>query len=86
MKAIVTPSAISPRTGLSRALNCSRTMSPNGCCGLAQASDRVFAVCLSGGSTPRRLYECLATPEFASRFPWSRDPLVLGRRTVRAAR
>jgi len=41
-------------------------------CGLAQASDRVFAVCLSGGSTPRRLYECLAAPDIASRFPWSR--------------
>ncbi len=41
-------------------------------CGLAQASDRNFAVCLSGGSTPRRLYECLAAPEIASRFPWNR--------------
>jgi 6-phosphogluconolactonase len=41
-------------------------------CGLAQASDRIFAVCLSGGSTPRRLYECLAAPQIASRFPWSR--------------
>jgi 6-phosphogluconolactonase len=40
--------------------------------GLAQASDRAFAVCLSGGSTPRRLYECLAAPDIASRFPWSR--------------
>jgi len=41
-------------------------------CGLAQASDRTFAVSLSGGSTPRRLYECLAAPEIASRFPWHR--------------
>ena len=41
-------------------------------CGLAQASDRAFAVCLSGGSTPRRLYECLAAPNIASRFPWNR--------------
>ena len=41
-------------------------------CGLARASDRIFAVCLSGGSTPRRLYECLAAPDIASRFPWSR--------------
>ncbi len=41
-------------------------------CGLAQASDRAFAVSLSGGSTPRRLYERLAAPEIASRFPWSR--------------
>jgi 6-phosphogluconolactonase len=41
-------------------------------CDLARASDRAFAVSLSGGSTPRRLYELLATPEIVSRFPWSR--------------
>lgn len=41
-------------------------------CGLAQASDHPFAVCLSGGSTPRRLYGCLAAPSIASRFPWGR--------------
>lgn len=41
-------------------------------CNLARASDRPFAVSLSGGSTPRRLYELLATPEIASRFPWNR--------------
>jgi 6-phosphogluconolactonase len=41
-------------------------------CGRAQASDRAFAVCLSGGSTPRRLFEWLATPEIAPHFPWSR--------------
>jgi 6-phosphogluconolactonase len=40
--------------------------------GLAQESDRAFAVSLSGGSTPRRLYECLAEPGIASRFPWAR--------------
>jgi 6-phosphogluconolactonase len=37
---------------------------------LARASDRDFAICLSGGSTPQRLYERLAEPAFASRFPW----------------
>ena len=41
-------------------------------CTLALASDRKFAVCLSGGSTPRRLYEHLADPAIASRFPWAR--------------
>ena len=41
-------------------------------CALALANDRAFAVCLSGGSTPRRLYECLADPAIASRFPWKR--------------
>jgi 6-phosphogluconolactonase len=41
-------------------------------CALARASDRQFSVCLSGGSTPRRLYEEMATPAIASRFPWPR--------------
>ena len=41
-------------------------------CNLALASDRAFAINLSGGSTPRRLYERLAAPEIASRFPWNR--------------
>jgi 6-phosphogluconolactonase len=39
---------------------------------LARASDRAFAINLSGGSTPRRLYQRLATPEMASQFPWDR--------------
>src|SRR5271169_2259432 len=42
-------------------------------CALALASDGNFAVCLSGGSTPRRLCERLAAPTIASRFPWSRS-------------
>ena len=41
-------------------------------CALALACRRDFAVCLSGGSTPRRLYELLGEPEIASRFPWNR--------------
>jgi 6-phosphogluconolactonase len=38
----------------------------------ATAKDGVFAVALSGGSTPRRLYECLAGPPYRDGFPWSR--------------
>ena len=41
-------------------------------CTLAQASDRDFAVCLSGGATPRLLYERLAAPAVASHLPWKR--------------
>jgi 6-phosphogluconolactonase len=41
-------------------------------CRLAQGADHAFAVCLSGGSTPRRLYECLTAPEISMRFPWNR--------------
>ena len=54
-------------------------------CGLAQANDRVFAVCLSGGSTPRRLYERLADPAICNALSMEPYALVLGRRTVRAA-
>ena len=38
----------------------------------AMAKDGVFAVALSGGSTPRRLYERLAKPPYHDVFPWSR--------------
>jgi 6-phosphogluconolactonase len=41
-------------------------------CALALESRQHFAVCLSGGSTPKRLYQLLAGPEFIDRFPWSR--------------
>jgi 6-phosphogluconolactonase len=39
---------------------------------LANAKDGVFAVCLSGGSTPQGLYEHLAEPPYRDRFPWPR--------------
>lgn len=41
-------------------------------CGLAGGTDRIFAVCLSGGSTPKRLFEILGGPDFVNRFPWTR--------------
>ncbi len=39
---------------------------------IAMAKDGVFAVALSGGSTPRQLYERLAEPLYRDAFPWSR--------------
>ena len=39
---------------------------------LANAKDGVFAVCLSGGSTPQGLYEHLAELPYRDRFPWPR--------------
>jgi 6-phosphogluconolactonase len=39
---------------------------------MATAKDGIFAINLSGGSTPRRLYECLAGPPYRNTFPWSR--------------
>lgn len=42
---------------------------------LATASTGRFAICLSGGSTPRRLYEQLATSKI---FPWAHTHLFWG--------
>jgi 6-phosphogluconolactonase len=39
---------------------------------LAAASGGRFAICLSGGSTPRRLYQLLAQPPFREQMPWGR--------------
>jgi 6-phosphogluconolactonase len=39
---------------------------------LAGASTGRFSICLSGGSTPKRLYRHFADPQFATRFPWGR--------------
>jgi 6-phosphogluconolactonase len=38
----------------------------------AARGDRPFAVALSGGSTPRRLYELMASPPCREAFPWQR--------------
>lgn len=39
---------------------------------LATTTDGAFSVSLSGGSTPRRLYQLLAGSPFRDNFPWSR--------------
>ena len=39
---------------------------------LADQNRGRFAVCISGGSTPRRLYQLLARPPYADRMPWGR--------------
>jgi 6-phosphogluconolactonase len=39
---------------------------------LAAQSRGRFALCLSGGATPRRLYQLLARPPYAERMPWDR--------------
>jgi 6-phosphogluconolactonase len=38
----------------------------------ATAGERPFTVALSGGSTPRRLYELLSGSPYCDAFPWSR--------------
>lgn len=44
----------------------------------ALAKEGRFALALSGGSTPKTLYELLATDEFRDRFPWERTHLFFG--------
>jgi 6-phosphogluconolactonase len=39
---------------------------------IAATTDGVFSVNLSGGSTPRRLYQLLAGSPYYDKFPWSR--------------
>jgi 6-phosphogluconolactonase len=43
-----------------------------------RAQEGTFAVALSGGATPRRLYEVLAEPPYRDAFPWSRVHLFWG--------
>ena len=38
----------------------------------ARAATGRFAICCSGGSTPKRLYELLGQPDSAAQFPWRR--------------
>jgi 6-phosphogluconolactonase len=45
---------------------------------IASAISGTVAICLSGGNTPRRLYERLAEPPCRDRFPWSRTHLFWG--------
>jgi 6-phosphogluconolactonase len=37
-----------------------------------------FTVCLSGGTTPKRLYEILASPPSIDRFPWALTRFTFG--------
>jgi 6-phosphogluconolactonase len=45
---------------------------------LAIAKTGDFAIALSGGSTPKALYEKLAAPPYRDAFPWSRTHLFWG--------
>lgn len=47
-------------------------------CERAAAETGDFTVCLSGGSTPKRLYQMLATPPLLERFPWDRTQFFFG--------
>lgn len=45
---------------------------------LATAKDGDFTLCLSGGSTPKRLYERLAQTPYRQQFPWDRTHVWFG--------
>lgn len=47
-------------------------------CGLAEASTGRFTLSLSGGSTPKRLYELLAETPLRDRMPWDRTVWTFG--------
>jgi 6-phosphogluconolactonase len=49
-----------------------------GAAGLAMRARGRFVVALSGGHTPQRLYELLATPRFASEVEWARVQVCWG--------
>ena len=53
---------------------------------MATAKDGIFAISLSGGSTPKQLYERLAEPPYRESFPVVANALVLGRRAICASR
>jgi 6-phosphogluconolactonase len=44
----------------------------------AAQTDSVFALALSGGSTPKKLYERLATPRWRDAIPWERTHVFWG--------
>src|SRR5437868_5822713 len=44
---------------------------------IAENSGRV-AICLTGGSSPKKLYQLLATDSFRSRIPWPRVHWFIG--------
>lgn len=44
----------------------------------AVAGHGTFSIALSGGSTPRRLYQVLATPELAREVPWQHTQIFWG--------
>ncbi|UYH50508.1 6-phosphogluconolactonase [Candidatus Kirkpatrickella diaphorinae] len=46
---------------------------------LAQAKkEGIFRIALSGGSTPKKLFELLASPAFVARMPWERVAFYYG--------
>ena len=51
---------------------------PTGCSASPREQDGAFALALSGGATPRALYQRLAAPPFRDAFPWARTHVFWG--------
>ena len=43
-----------------------------------EANSGRIAICLAGGSSPKRLYQLLATPAYRHRIPWDRVHWFIG--------
>jgi 6-phosphogluconolactonase len=72
---------MTPAFGTLRVFGNAQALARNGArfvCGQAEAKTGGFALCLSGGATPRPLYEALAIPPLLDRFPWSRTQFFFG--------
>jgi 6-phosphogluconolactonase len=72
---------VTPAFGALRVFDDAEALSQAGArfvCEHAEATTGSFTLCLSGGSTPRLLYEALAAPPLLERFPWSRTQFVFG--------
>ena len=47
-------------------------------CDKANRKSRPFNIALSGGSTPKRLYECLAKPPLINKINWGGVKIFFG--------
>jgi 6-phosphogluconolactonase len=72
---------MTPAFGTLRVFDDPEALAQNGArfvCERAEAASGDFTLCLSGGSTPRPLYEALAVPPLLERFPWGRTQFFFG--------
>jgi 6-phosphogluconolactonase len=72
---------VTPAFGMLRVFDSAAALAQDGArfvCERAEAATGGFTLCLSGGSTPRPLYEALAAPPLLERFPWGRTQFFFG--------
>jgi 6-phosphogluconolactonase len=72
---------VTPASGTLRVFDSAAALAHGGArfvCERAEAATGAFTLCLSGGSTPRPLYEALAAPPLLGRFSWGRTQFFFG--------